>query len=159
VRNVSLYIFFLLTALASESCLAASPLLAVYQKSEYPAPGNSYSYPPGLLFEVCADGSIYRALGHTKGSGPEQGSMSKSALKGFRAGLESEWLAPVRAECKARGVTVDAAYLRIEAVSGEEFECSLYEEGEALKQFESKFSALQLENSQPAKPRLSSACN
>src|SRR5690349_10437730 len=111
------------------TCIAAAPLITVYQQPDYPVPGQGFSYPPGMLFSVCADGRAFRALSYydVGGSGLS-GTISQLNLEKLKAELETKWLAPVRAECKARGVALDTPSLRIEAPASStlgEIECSL----------------------------------
>ena len=144
----------LVAGFANSRSLAGSSLLAVYQEPEYPAPGQSYAYPPGLLFEVCTDGSTYRS----SNGGAERGTASESVLRGLQTNIEKEWLGSLRAECRARGVVVDMASIRVEPSAGDWFQCTLYDEGEALKQFEARIAALHLSNVTPSEQRLSSIC-
>ncbi len=153
MKNALPYILALTASLVSVDGLASS-VLAVYQLPEYPGPGQSYQYPPGLLFEVCSDGAVYRKLGPVDGA--EQGSISKTALSGFQATLEYRWLTPVRTECKS--VAVDSASIRIESISGPTIECSLYQPPAALKHFQSRISEFLIDNSRPAALRLRSIC-
>lgn len=129
-------------------------MLAVYQKPEYPIPGKSYAHPPGLLFEVCADGSVYR----TSNSGPELGKVNSSALLEFKNEMDKEWLRPLRAECTAKGVIPDSASLQFKPVSGGTFICSLYQEGDALKQFRSRIAALRLHEAITTNARREGIC-
>ncbi|MEZ5462149.1 hypothetical protein [Dokdonella sp.] len=157
MKKFALGIGCILISICSTSCLAASTIVSVAQVSEYPRPGKVSSYPPGLLFEVCTSGAVFRAFGEGSPSRAEKGVLEKSALKDFRTVLEKEWLAPLRAECKARGIIVDAASIRIKAASGE-FDCSRYNEGEALKGFESKIWSLELKEVKIVDPRIHGSC-
>jgi len=153
VVNVFIRIVCSLAAIASGACLAASPLIVVFQQPDYPAPGQPFAYPGGVLFSVCSDGRAYRALSNADvGSSAMAGTISKGALEDLRA-----YLSAVRAECEAHGVALDTPSLRVEAMLGEVhevFECSLYQEGEALKSFESLIWRVELLNTAPAKTSL-----
>jgi hypothetical protein len=144
-------------SICSACCVAASAVVTAIQIPEYPLPGKVPRYPSGLLFEVCTDGTVYRAYGEGSLGHSEKGIMDKSRLETFRTNLEKEWIAPLRAECKARGIVVDAASIRIDVVSGE-FECSRYGEGEALKEFESKIWSLELQGLERVEPRIQGSC-
>jgi hypothetical protein len=150
-------------SLVAPALLAATPIIAVYQVSEYAADLSNPQYPSGLIFEVCSDGSFFRsAVGPAgKSSFPEQGVLSEQTLERVKADLENRWLAPIRAECKKRGVLVDGAYLRIQASRSqepEEFECTLYEPGTAVKNFEAMMAGLAETSARPAADRKSTSC-
>jgi hypothetical protein len=140
---------------ASTHCIAAESLLAVFQKPEYPIPGKPYAYPPGLLFEVCADGSAYRA----RQGGGESGRLDGSAMGDFRGPSDETWLGSLRAECTAHGTTPDAAYIEIIPALGDKFECSHYQEGPSLKDFEARIAALQLVDALALDTPLNRFCN
>jgi hypothetical protein len=157
MRKFALGIGSTLILICSSFCVAASAVVTAIQVPEYPLPGKASRYPAGLIFEVCTDGTVYRAHGEGSLSRSEKGIMDRSALEAFRANLEEDWIAPLRAECKSRGIVVDTAFIRIDAASGK-FECSRYNEGEALKAFESKIQSLELQDLEVVEPRIQGSC-
>jgi hypothetical protein len=150
-------------SVVTQASFAATPIIAVYQVSEYAVDLSNPAYPSGLIFEVCSDGSFFRsAVGpEGKSSLPEQGTLSDHTLENFKADLENKWLAPIRTECTRRGILVDGAYLRVEARRGQKFEeigCTLYEPGIALKNFQAMMAGLTELSARPAGPRTRSSC-
>ena len=145
---------------ATQACHAGS-IVAVYKTGAYPGPASDLAFASGLVFEVCTDGRFYRAPIGSAASLAEQGTLSQHTFTQFKAELEKKWLAPVRSECRARGILVDDATLNFEVTHDtdlETFSCTLYQPGSALRRFEAMIAALPESVSKPAGLLKNSAC-
>jgi hypothetical protein len=149
VRNVS-YIFLPLLAFASAGVSAASPVLTVVQKPEYPAPGQDFSYPPGLLVQVCSDGAIYRALGFANvGKSAVSGRISGATLDHLRGNLASTWFAGARKKCTS-GPTPFHVPTAVIEIASDTFECDIFPGSGATELLEKLVWSLPIEVPAPA---------
>ena len=138
--------------------LAASPLLTVMQHPEYPMPGKEFSYPPGLLAEICSDGRIYRALGAANvGKSAVEGTLSDSTLQSLRGALVGTWFYAMRGKCTSDPVPFHVAAVRI-GLAQDTFECSVFQGSGATELLDRLVWALQIVAPEVVAPRQPSGC-
>jgi len=108
---------------------AENPILwlTIRQYPEYPAPGLSFRFPPGLVLVILSDGTFFRAIGQQHvGSRMARGRIDTKAMEDVVRQFDRVWFDRLRYSCE--GVVLDAASQEVAVtVAGERLHarCSL----------------------------------